>query len=105
IRMSPSNLVNGFPRFQATANNCNTAKSNLLAAYDHLDRWTFRNGEHAKPLEAEFGAKKLFHDLHASRAVTRWAYAIAEQSGSKVWQSKRSSLVDLDARWRALPGL
>ena len=84
---------------------CNEAKAHILAAYDHLERWTRRNLDHAETLESEFGAKKLFHDLHASQAVTRWAYTIAEQSQSKVWQSKESGLVDLDARWRVLPGL
>jgi hypothetical protein len=84
---------------------CNEAKSNVLAAYDHLERWTLRNLDHAKTLESEFGAKRRFHDLDASRAITRWAYTIAEQSRSKVWQSKESDLVDLDARWHLLPGL
>jgi hypothetical protein len=91
--------------FVLAHDDCNAAKSNILAAYDHLERWTLRNRDHAKSLESEFGAKKLFHDLGASRAVTRWAYTIAEQSQSKVWQSKRSGLVDLDARWSVLPDL
>jgi hypothetical protein len=83
---------------------CNEAKSNILAAYDHLQRWTIRNLDHARTLESEFGAKRLFHDLSASRAITRWAYELAEQSRSRVWQ-KESHLVDLDARWHLLPGL
>jgi hypothetical protein len=83
---------------------CNEAKSNILAAYDDLERWTVRNLAHAKTLEPEFGARRLFHDLHASQAITRWAYTIVEQSQSKVWQ-ERSRLVDLDENWRRLPGL
>ncbi len=83
---------------------CNVAKSNILAAYDHLERWTVRNLDHAKTLEPEFDAKKLFHDLRTSRAITRWAYSVAEQSRSRVWQ-EGSSLVDLDVRWHSLPGL
>ena len=83
---------------------CNGAKSNVLAAYDHLERWTARNLDHAKTLDSEFAAKRLFHDLHASQAITRWAYTIAEQSRSKVWQ-RGKHLVDLDERWLRLPGL
>jgi len=82
---------------------CNKDKSNVLAAYDHLERWTLRNSDHAKTLESEFDAKKLFHDLDASRAITRWAYTMAEQSQSKVWLSRPSRFVDLDMRWRMLP--
>jgi hypothetical protein len=81
---------------------CNEAKSNILAAYDHLERWTVRNLDHAKTLDSEFHARRLFHDLRASG--TRWAYTVAEESQSKVWQSRQSGLVDLDARWRLLPG-
>jgi 5-methylcytosine-specific restriction endonuclease McrA len=85
---------------------CNEAKSNLLAAHDHLARWVFRNRYHATALKAEFNAKKLFHDVHASTAVTRWAYTIAEQSGSKVWRGPtRAELVHLDPGWRMLAGL
>jgi hypothetical protein len=84
---------------------CNAAKSNMLAAYDHLERWADRNLDHARTLDSEFGTRRLFHDLHASQAVTRWAYTIAEQSRSKVWLARESALVELDTRWRSLPGL
>jgi predicted RNA binding protein YcfA (HicA-like mRNA interferase family) len=83
---------------------CNKDKSNVLAAYDDLERWTVRNRDHAKTLESEFDTNKLSHDLDTSRAITRWAYTIAEQSQSKVWLSRTSRFVDLDTRWRTLPG-
>ena len=51
-----------------------------------------------------FGEKGLLHDLDASRQVTRWAYAQAEDGGAQVWQRK-DELIALDPRWRALPGL
>jgi hypothetical protein len=84
---------------------CNEAKSNMLAAYGHLEAWAIRNLDHAKTLDSEFGARRLFHDLRASQAVTRWAYTIAEQGRSKFWLARESALVELDARWRSLPGL
>jgi hypothetical protein len=84
---------------------CNKDKSNVLAAYDHLERWTVRNRDHAKTIESEFDTNKLFHDLDASRAITRWAYTIAEHSQSKVWLSRTSRFVDLDTRWHTLPDL
>jgi len=39
------------------------------------------------------------------RAITRWAYGIAEQSGPKVWRSRSARSVELDPGWRAAMGL
>jgi hypothetical protein len=77
--------------------------SGKLRVFDHLERWTVRNRDHAKTLESEFDTNKLFHDLDASRAITRWAYTIAEQSQSKVWLSRTSRFVDLDTGGARFP--
>jgi hypothetical protein len=51
-------------------------------------------------LGTTLGFRQLVHDLAASRAIRRWAYGLAEQSGSKVWRSKSATAVELDLRWR-----
>jgi hypothetical protein len=83
---------------------CNDSKSNLLASVEHLERWWVRNADSERLLADAFGERRLVHDLSASRAITRWAYEVAEQSGSKVWRSRTARSVELDPRWRAVVG-
>jgi hypothetical protein len=95
----PLDLAHNFVLAHAT---CNDSKSSLLASIEHLERWCLRNTERDGVLADGFSARRLVHDLAASRAITRWAYELAEQSGSKVWQSRRARVVDLDPSWRLL---
>ena len=84
---------------------CNDSKSNLLASAEHLERWWIRNAERERILTERFTEQRLVHDLAASRQITRWAYELAEQSGSKVWRSRSERSVALDPAWRAAAGL
>jgi hypothetical protein len=83
---------------------CNDSKANLLASVEHLGRWCVRNVERAHALADAFAGRRLVHDLSGSLAITRWAYEVAEQSGSKVWRSRSARLVELNPAWRALVG-
>ena len=83
---------------------CNAKKRDLLPAFEHLERWCERNVELGAPLAERFDEKGLLHDLDASRQVTHWAYAQADNAGAQVWQRK-DELVALDPLWRSLPGL
>jgi hypothetical protein len=61
--------------------------------------------ERERVLAEAFAERRLVHDLAASRAITRWAYEVAEQSGSKVWRSRSARAVALDPGWRAVMGM
>jgi hypothetical protein len=71
---------------------------------EHLGRWSARNVERERLLAERFTERRLLHDLAASRQITRWAYELAEQSGSKVWRSRSERSVVLDPAWRAAVG-
>src|SRR4029453_17063629 len=58
---------------------CNESKSNLLASVEHLENWCTRNVDQERTLVDAFSSARLLHDLTASRAVTRWAYQLADQ--------------------------
>jgi hypothetical protein len=95
----PLDLAHNFVLAHAS---CNESKSNLLASVEHLEKWCVRNVE--RGLEERFAMSGLVYDLGASRAITRWAYGLAEQSRSKVWRSKSVTAVELDPRWREVVG-
>lgn len=84
---------------------CNDSKSNLLASAEHLARWWTWNVERERELAERFTERRLVHDLAASRAIARWAYELAEQSGSRVWRSRSERSVPLVPEWRAAVGL
>jgi 5-methylcytosine-specific restriction endonuclease McrA len=48
---------------------CNAAKSDHLAAQQHLERWSSRNRDIGSYLSAQFDRVGLFHDVHASQAI------------------------------------
>lgn len=89
--------------FVLAHSSCNESKSNLLASVEHLEKWCVRNVE--RGLEERFAMNGLVYDLEASRAITHWAYGLAEQTRSKVWRSKSATAVELDSRWRQVVGL
>ena len=90
--------------FVLTDASCNDSKSDLLASVDHLERWSSRNALLGEELSRRFDRGRLFHDIAASRAVTRWAYFLAEQSQSKVWCSRQQTAITLDDSWRSILG-
>ena len=60
-----------------------------------------RNVERERLLAERFTERQLVHDVAASQAITRWAYELAEQSGSRMWRSRSERAVALDPGWRA----
>lgn len=80
---------------------CNGAKSDMLAAERHLERWVRRNEECGDLLAAEVAAVGFPSDLASSRGVTRWAYAQAERARGQVWAAG-DELEHLSGAWRAL---
>ena len=64
---------------------CNSSKSDLLAAEEHLERWTERNLTCKVELEDGFDERKVLHDLSATCQIARWAYRQAHRAGGQVW--------------------
>ena len=64
---------------------CNSSKSDLLAAEEHLERWTERNWTRRDELEQGFDDRRVLHDWPATRQIARWAYGQVQRAGGKVW--------------------
>ncbi|MDE0004201.1 MAG: HNH endonuclease, partial [Rhodospirillaceae bacterium] len=80
---------------------CNSSKSDLLAAEEHLERWTVRNRTRRDELRDGFDGLKVLHDWPATRRIARWAYGQAHHAGGQVWvQSKE--LRPLSDDWRRI---
>jgi 5-methylcytosine-specific restriction endonuclease McrA len=80
---------------------CNSWKSDMLAATDHLARWRARNAE-AQTGKA-FAAAGLPHDGAVVERVAFWAYSLAEKTRAQLWVRGREELAPLDAAWRTRP--
>lgn len=70
---------------------CNLAKSDMLAAPAHIERWAERNRSSAFPL-AGLAAAGLASDPLAISAVARWAYGDAARIGARLWHSGRTTV-------------
>ena len=80
---------------------CNSQKSDLLAAEEHLERWAGRNRAHGAALEQLFDAESIEHDLGTTNKVARWAYEQVQRAEGQVWvQGKELRL--LTQRWAEL---
>lgn len=64
---------------------CNAAKSDYLAAEDHLAAWAGRNREHRAELEGRLAGAGLPCDPAASVQVARWVYGQTEAANGQVW--------------------
>ena len=80
---------------------CNTRKSNLLAAEEHLGRWSERNALRGDELEATFDERGILHDLPATQRVAVWAYGQVERAGGQVWVAG-TELRELGTGWRGV---
>ncbi|MCY3676523.1 MAG: HNH endonuclease [Gemmatimonadetes bacterium] len=80
---------------------CNSSKSDLLAAEEHLERWTLRNHACRDALGDSFDQLDILHDWPATRQVARWAYGQAYQAGRQVWVTKQH-LRPLSDDWRRI---
>ena len=68
---------------------CNSSKSDLLAAEEHLERWTERSRTCRDELEAGFSQRRVLHDWPATRQIARWAYGQVHKAGGQVWVEAR----------------
>ena len=67
---------------------CNNAKSDFLAAEDHLDAWIERNDSNRVELEERLIAAGLPCDATATTQIARWSYEQTEKSNGQVWVAK-----------------
>ena len=68
---------------------CNNAKSDFLAAENHLSAWVARNESHRAELEERLIAAGLPCDATATTQIARWSYEQTENSNGQVWVSER----------------
>lgn len=80
---------------------CNSSKSDLLAAEEHLERWIERNRTCRDVLNQGFDERGVLHDWPASRRIASWAYGQVHRSGGQVWV-ERGELRPLSDDWRRL---
>ncbi len=80
---------------------CNNAKSDHIAAEEHLATWIERNRLHSHQLSEQLSDLELPQDLEASTRITEWAYAQTEQSQGQVWVMK-DVFQRLGPDWRRL---
>lgn len=64
---------------------CNNAKSDFLAAENHLAAWVERNNENQIELRERLVAAALPCDLTASVQIARWVYQQTEKANGQVW--------------------
>ena len=81
---------------------CNSSKSDLLAAEEHLERWTERNRTRRDELQERFDQLKVVHDWHSTHEIARWAYGQAQEAGRQVWVGVRQDLRPLSDGWRSI---
>ena len=79
---------------------CNHAKSDYLAAEDHLAAWSERNRLNQDELRARLQATApCLATCRASVQVAQWAYEQTEQANGQVWVTERT-LRHLSPTWR-----
>ena len=64
---------------------CNNAKSDFLAAENHLAAWIERNREHQVELQDRLVEAALPCDLTASVQIAKWVYQQTEKANGQVW--------------------
>jgi 5-methylcytosine-specific restriction endonuclease McrA len=73
------------PNFVLAHDRCNSAKSDFLAAENHLAAWVERNREHQAELEARLAEAALPCDLPAAVQIAQWVYQQTEKANGQVW--------------------
>jgi 5-methylcytosine-specific restriction endonuclease McrA len=68
---------------------CNNAKSDFVAAEDHLAAWVGRNREHQAELQARLAEAALPCDLTAAVQIARWVYQQTEKANGQVWVAEK----------------
>lgn len=64
---------------------CNSKKAQHIASVEHLSNWVKRNTTAADLLAAEFGKRRIVHDIGASVQIARWAYTRTAAVGGLTW--------------------
>jgi len=80
---------------------CNNAKSDHLAAEEHLALWVERNRTHEAELASLLSEAALPHDFSASVRIAEWAYEQTEVAHGQVWVTK-DVFRHLGPEWRQL---
>jgi len=80
---------------------CNGAKSDHLAAEQHLEAWLERNEHHRVTLVQRFDQAGVVHDLPSTLQIAAWAYSQTARAGGQVWIGART-LEHLSSRWTVL---
>jgi HNH endonuclease len=93
----------GFPadlgdNFVLAHDKCNNAKSDFLAAENHLAAWIERNREHQVELQTRLVEAALPCDLTATVQVAKWVYQQTEKANGQVWVVEKV-LRHLSADW------
>jgi hypothetical protein len=94
----PTDLAHNFVLASRAAN---AAKSDHLAAEEHLERWLRRSVEHRDALAERFDARRLPHSLEGSLRIAEWGYASAAAMQAPVWVRGRE-MRPLAPGWRGL---
>ncbi|MDE2677232.1 MAG: HNH endonuclease [Gemmatimonadota bacterium] len=81
---------------------CNSSKSDLLAAEEHLERWTERTRTRRDELEEGFDQLRVLHDWPKSRQIAHWAYGQAHNARRKAWVGPKLDLEPLSGAWRRI---
>ena len=68
---------------------CNNAKSDFLAAENHLAAWIERNQEHQAELQERLVAAALPCDITASVQIAKWIYQQTEKANGQVWVEEK----------------
>src|SRR5205085_8567016 len=77
---------------------CNGAKSDLLAAEEHLQRWAAFQKHQGAVLGNAFQERGIISELSVSLRVTLWAYAQTFQTNGMTWR-RGKELALLSGRW------
>ena len=77
---------------------CNNAKSDHLAAENHLAAWVERNEKHHVELQARLTEAALPYDSTATVQIARWVYQQTEKANGQV-RLKEKELRRLSPEW------
>jgi hypothetical protein len=84
--------------FVLALDKCNNAKSDYLAAENHLRAWAERNRVHQEEFQNRLQRADLPCDLSASIQIAKWVYQQTEQANGLVWVMEKV-LQHLSSGW------
>jgi hypothetical protein len=80
---------------------CNSHKSDLLAAEAHLARWLVRNQAHGTAISEAARTADIIADLSGTVSVAGWAYAHGASLHAATWV-RGDEVESLSGRWQSL---